>query len=648
VITDIWKPYYFWTSGSTYTWEQTLHPNNFYGKANKNVYFTNEKCLSGITYSYIISLNDIYQKNIMTNEDSYSLYNQYNQFDVIDRVTKNYTKTDIAVDYNVDLTKAYHKLDDTLIKPEQNILLFGQIDTTENDIYTVTNNYKLENSGFLSTTTLSNKHYSYIKGGTYKDKFMYLYYTDTSPISGSTKTFIEGTSYILKNIVTYNLSIIANKIIFTDYNIPRKLVDYSVINPITFDITAGGSFVSYKQTYKHDIHTTTNNSNYSQTDYIWINNGVLSGVSWDSKDTMIYTTSPSFFSADDYIKITFPVNDTLIYKGHIKEIDGNWLHLYDSIPPHIFNNADGDEYLIDNLSRSSSLWANMATTLDRFGNDAPASYFYDVTYSLNSDPATITITPKQFDYYKHFNHTELELEFKVTGTYTGFTGTLPTTNQFIDYKIYEKLQELDEATYTSGYTIYNTNTLINPSQVSLYYWYHDLLYITPITTTHLSNFKEYTYVDVETSLGTEKAMIVKITSEQIIIEKPRNYITPISYEPNLDSITNVDGLQNISDILYEVYLNNNFDWYRKKGDFTCRQICKVYGKIFDESTLKDELTGTTSGVTGIIYESDEYDNYVFKVYDHENDTALTYQPSDILVLGQDLKTKFPVPVKIKV
>ena len=642
MITDIWKPYYFWKSGSTYTWEQTLHPNNFYGKANKNVYFTNEKCLSGITFSYIISLDNIYQKNVMTGEDEYSLYNQYNQFDVIDRVTKNYSKTDIAVDYNVDLTKTYHKLDNALIRPGQQILLFGQTNQTDNDIYTVTDNYKLENSGLLSSTTTSDKHYSYINLGTYKDKFMYLYYTgSTSPISGEIKIFTEGTSFILKNITTYNLTSI-NKIIFTDYNIPRKMVDYTVLNDIEFDITAGGNFVSYSQTYKHDIHTSTIDSTHTSTDYIWIIDGVLSGVSWDAKDTMIYTSNSGLFSDDDYIKITFPVNDTLIYKGHIKQADGNWLRLYDNIPPHIFNNVNGDEYLIDNLSRSTSLWSNMATTLDRFSNDAPASYFYDVTYDLNSDPATVTISPKQFEYHKHFNHRELELEFKVDGLYSGFTGTFPTTNQFIDYKIYETLQEVNSITYNSGYTIYNTNTLTF-AQITLIDWHHTMLYITPITTAHLLNFKEYTYVDVYTSIGTEKAMIVKITNNQIILERPVNF--GIS-EPTLYSITNVNELKNISDILYEVYLNNDYDWYIKKSDFTCRKICKVYGEIFDDSNLKYELTGTTSGVTGIIFES-EYDNYVFKLYDNENDSALTYQPSDILVLGQDLKTKFPVPVKIK-
>jgi len=646
VITDIWKPYYFWKSGSTYTWEQTLHPNNYYGIANKNVYFTNEKCLSGITFSYIISLDDIYQKNVMTNEDEYALYNQYNQFDVVDRVTKNYSKTDIAVDYNVDVTKAYHKLDNALVRPGQQILLFGQSDKTENDIYNVTNNYRLENSEQLATTTTSDKQYSYVNLGTYKDKFMYLHYTgSTSPTSEDSKDFVEGISYILKNIAIYDLNTTQNRIIFTDYNVPRKMVDYTVLNDIVFNIVNGVSFVSCTQTYKHDTHLTLSYSSFSVTDYIWNIDGVLSGVSWDSKDTMIYTSSPIIFSADDYIKITFPVNDTLIYKGHIKQVDGHWLHLYDNIPPHIFNNVnDGDEYLIDNLSRSSSLWSNMDTTLDRFGNDAPMSYFYDVTYDLVvADPPEITISPKQFEYYKHFNHTELELEFKVNGTLTGFTGTFTTSNQFINYKIYEILQEVNPATYTSTYNIYNVNSL-SLGQISFYEFYHDMLYITPITTTHLSNFKEYTYVDVTSSIGTEKAMIVKITDEQIILEKPVNFGV---YTPTLISITNVNGLKNISDILYEVYLNNDYDWYKKKGDFTCRQICKVYGEIIDASDLKTELTGTTSGITGIIFESDEFDNYVFKIYDHENDTALTYQPSDILVLGQDLKTKFPIPVKIK-
>lgn len=643
MLTDIWKPYYFWSSGSTYTWEQTLHPENFYGKANKNVFFTDEKCLSGITYTYIISLDDIYQFNSMTNEDEYSLYNQYNQFDVVDRVTKNYSKIDIAVDYNVDLTKSYHKLDNSLVRPNQKILLFSQTDQTENDIYVVNDNYKLQNSNLLASSTLSNKFYSYVNLGTYKDSFMYLYYTgSTSPVSGETKTFIEGYSYILKNIAIYDLTNI-NRIIFTDYNIPRKMVDYTVLNDINFNITASSTFVNYKQTYKHDVHTTLGNSLNSSTDTIWIIDGVLSGVSWDSKDTKIYTSYPGYFAADNYIKINFH-NGTLIYKGHIKQVNGNWLHLYDNIPPHIFNNTSGEQYTITNLSKSSPLWANMGSTLDQFNNDAPASYFYDVSYNLNADPPQVTISPKQYEYYKHFNHPSLELEFKVSGTHTGFTGTFPTSNNFINYKIWEKLYELAPSTYTSSYSVYNGNTLTS-GQISFYEWYHNLLYVTPISITQLDKFKEYTYLDIQTSIGTEKGLLVKITNNQLIIEKPVNFGTST---PTLISITNVNGLKNISDILYEVYLNNDYDWYRKKSDYTCKQICKAYGEILDASSLKYELTGTTSGITGIIFESEENENYVFKLYDIDNDSALIYQPSDILVLGQDLKTKFPVPVKIKV
>ena len=78
-----------------------------------------------------------------------------------------------------------------------------------------------------------------------------------------------------------------------------------------------------------------------------------------------------------------------------------------------------------------------------------------------------------------------------------------------------------------------------------------------------------------------------------------------------------------------------------------RKICKAYGKILDESDLKYHLSGTTSGVTGILYESEDYNNYIFKLYDMDYDTSLNFVPADVIELGCDLKSRFPVPAKIK-
>ena len=65
--------------------------------------------------------------------------------------------------------------------------------------------------------------------GTDRDKQFFLINNGMEfPITGEPKYFIEGKSFILKNIIKYNLyntssnSAITSKIIFTDYDFARK------------------------------------------------------------------------------------------------------------------------------------------------------------------------------------------------------------------------------------------------------------------------------------------------------------------------------------------------------------------------------------------------------------------------------------------
>ena len=77
-----------------------------------DVYFKLNKYLTGVTFNYIISLDDIYNKNNLMTGDGYSIVNMYNEYDVIDRTMKNIISVDIAADTNIDINLQWFQIDD--------------------------------------------------------------------------------------------------------------------------------------------------------------------------------------------------------------------------------------------------------------------------------------------------------------------------------------------------------------------------------------------------------------------------------------------------------------------------------------------------------------------------------------------------------
>jgi len=129
-----------------------------------DIYFKNQKYLDGVSYTYINNLNDIYKRDLLTG-DGYSLLNMYNEYDIVDRVLKNIKIVDVASKANVDITKQWTKINNIQLKANQFVLLPNQSSEFENDIYRVTQQYYLENAGFLSNNKKSERFSVSVKMG---------------------------------------------------------------------------------------------------------------------------------------------------------------------------------------------------------------------------------------------------------------------------------------------------------------------------------------------------------------------------------------------------------------------------------------------------------------------------------------------------
>lgn len=82
-------------------------------------------------------------------------------------------------------------------------------------------------------------------------------------------------------------------------------------------------------------------------------------------------------------------------------------------------------------------------------------------------------------------------------------------------------------------------------------------------------------------------------------------------EMTFNSISTIYGLKDISDILYDVYINEESDYYRVRDDNRRRSICNSYAEIISGDINIKNYT------TAILMQ--DYDNkFVLKIYDPEN------------------------------
>jgi len=640
-----WSRKFEWIkSGNTYSQQvrSEIYDENKY-IAVGDIYFKLNKYLTGITFTYVNSLNDIYKRDLITG-DGYSIVNMYNEYDVIDRVLKNLTYVDVAVDTNIDINAQWLQLNSTNLLPGHLVLLKNQNNLSENDIYTVNSNYRLQNSGILSTIDKSDKFSCSVKLGNNADKQFFLINSgDTFPISFEPKNFIEGQSFLLKNLINYNLyntataSNLTSKMIFTDYDLARTQISEN--------------YTLYYETFVSGITTITIPDSYVTIDYHHDNYTIRSGTSIteqftgstsDILNTRIFTfktlniknlTSipyPLKFDCviGDYIKLNIIDSgntSVLTLNTYIKNIIDNYIILEEVLPNWILADLKNYNFYINNLNIATD-WTDVVYKL----SNTPYSDFFIITSgSTIVDFINIKIDTNDNIYYKYFDYDGLTFHFNDDYIVVFFS----TLNQYINYKLYDRLNQVNSG-FTSGFTFFN-DYLLNVN--SFQYTDNNRIKILTSISGETSYFRPFTYVNVSGDGPTQKVLVYNVGDYDIIIEKPS--LWSIYPPPQITSIQNIDGLQNISDILYELYMNQTFDWFVQKSDNERKYIFKIYAELL---TLNDFFR---SNVTGILYEN-ENNKFILKLYDIENDQNLFFSTTEVVFVGADKKTRLPVPLSL--
>lgn len=620
-----------------------------------DIYFRLNKYLTGVTFTYINSLENIYKMDLLTG-DGYSIYNMYNEYDVIDRVMKNFTIVDVASNDNIDIKKQLKYIDGIKLKPNHLVLLKNQISDSENDIYIVNDKNFLENAGFLSSREKAEKFSCSVKMGTNANKQYFLNNNEFEfPINFEPKSFIEGQSYILKNLINYDVYNTStgntSKIIFTDFGLAKNQTQDNVELYYPIDIVSlpveSKPNVFFKINYHH-------NDPYiiRQSDSGFTYSGSTSDIINISGNTTIQFNSSFDCEIGDYINLTIYSGTTLCLYCNVwvKNISTNYIILEEVIPNYILSELKNLTFYVDNLNIATD-WYN---SIDK-ANLSPYNEFCSFsgyTYPLNGiNYLNITIFPLDSIYNKYFDYNGLIINADGNNQSDFTTDILDinynqsehftTDNLYLKYNLYERLNEINSG-FTTDFTIFNDYKL-SGSTTLIGFKYTDNNRIKIITS--LNNvkelFKPFTYVYVSGLNETdEKSLIYAVNDYEIIIEKPKNWtIYPTqAQKPNVLSIQNIDGLKKISDILYEVYQNQDYDWYIPKSDNERKYIYKAYGELLtNQKFFRDN-------VTGILYENDN-NEYILKLYELKNDPNLHFESIELIFIGSDKKSRIPIPLK---
>ena len=592
-----------------------------------SIYFKFNKYLDGVCFSYINNLNNIYKRDLLTG-DGYSIFNMYNEYDVVDRVTKNWLNVDIASNVNVNLNQQYVKIDGITLLPGHLVLLFNQDSEFENDVYIVNNQSFLENGNFLSDNTKSDKFVCNVKLGSNADKQFYLVNNGFEfPTIFEPKYFIEGKSIILKNKVKYDLFSNSSKIIFTDYDFAKKQYEdtYTLFDSVLLNSTI--SDVRLK--YHHDEYIIR----IDAIDINQVTGLTVSNISGSSLGTIIPFSTLSF-NEHDYIQIKMFSGSTevLSMKSFVKTGLTSTLIIEEVIPVNVLRDLKYCTYDIRNLNLATN-WDDVLDSL--LLDNTTYSDFYD--YYAETGSTSIAFYPKQSKFNKYFDYDGLYFSIDGGANYYNFL----SNTSYLRYTLYDILNKINSTIFTVGFTGITNSSILSDITATEYIntnSYTSKIIISSNTSGLTNIFTPYTYVDIEADSLTGRTLIYSVDEYSLTIEKPHYPITWPSVNPNITKISNIDGLEKISNILQEVYINEDYEWYIEKSDNERKYICKAYGELLTlNASFRDNITG-------ILYEN-ENNEFILKLYDLETDTNLEFTTVEIMFLGADKKTRLPVPYK---
>jgi len=345
--------------------------------------------------------------------------------------------------------------------------------------------------------------------------------------------------------------------------------------------------------------------------------------------TMIKNISPFVANVGDYISINITTGSTtyLSMNTHVKQASSNYIVLENEIPNRLLRYLDYGEFTIYNYNivedETGTNWSTAITQL----NNTPYSKFFNVSYTLDSGLYEIKITPKEYKYDKYFDYNDLTFK-SVDG---GVSSSFSSLYNYITYNLYTRLNLANPAVFTSGFLFHNTQSFTS-SYFSWSYTDDSRIKLSFTNSGDTSYFREYTYVYLNYD-STKKVMIWKIDGADIYLDKPAAWSTGTG----VSNIRNIDGLYNISQILQEVYINIDYDWYISKKDNIRRRICSAYAILLTENE------DFRRNVTGILFEN-EFNEFALKLYDFDTDNQLDFKMIELMRLGADRKTRIPVPI----
>lgn len=572
-------------------------------------YFKYQKCLSGITYQFVNQLDNIYEKNLMVGTN-YCIYCMYNEFDIINNFMINLNQVDVCSTNNLDLTQRYYSIDGANLRTGHKVILVNQNNPSENDIYTVDTRGFLILSDELATSGQTWRYKAYVKLGTNKGKQFHLKNSGNRfPLKGERKYFLDGHGYIVKNLFNYDLFVnnsVNPKLIFTDYELARISVNKN------YELYTGFSLPTFITGDTVDIQYHDNSYIISVDDDTtkYISTGITSGTTiYNSTTGFTYIEAdPTFISnasVYDYIQLDISGSTNLYLKTFIKEIGSTSIIISDYISDHIlytYYTGSTSTYTLTNL-----MYSPQSTVKETMLESFYSKYFnIDSSNNLNTIE---NINNRYFDYDG--------LTFVFSGS-TNATNTFQTPNHYIKYNLYDSLNLINPSLFNSSYS-FLTDYLM-PSSAIEYPVYYDItdtkgtyIKITPSVLSDTNFFRKNTYVNLLTTSNKYKCLIVDLVpNEYFIIE---SYKSNSGLTATITGIETIYNLQEISNILYDVYINDttpsNSDYYRIREDSSRRDICNAYADFISQDL------GIISYVTAILMQDAQH-KFILKIYDPEN------------------------------
>lgn len=333
----------------------------------------------------------------------------------------------------------------------------------------------------------------------------------------------------------------------------------------------------------------------------------------------------------EYLEIEMMKNNKVFLKfnSSITNVSGNTINISDILPIWTLadiNNNSGLTWIIRNLQHTNPTISGLTLAIN--------NSFFNKYIDLTLTGTTLGINTVDYNYNKIFSYDSLNFN------YNNNNYKFSTTNRYINYKYYDFLNKIKPSTFTTTYKLYNNSAITNFTH---YYIDNDIIRIDSTNISDVYNFKPYTYVEISGSTHNNLTMILAISGKTILLQKPSNF----NFHETITNIKNIPELKRISDILYEVYKGyySSATYFKPINESIVKNIYISYGEILHANL------DVRNNCVALLTETNEIKHkFILKIYNFNNDSNFifgkNYIPIEILNIGVDKKTMFPVPINI--